>query len=580
MSQVNIPLPWIPRPYPDEVFGSWIGRIMMSNGAGQFRLFLSGFGGTQQGIVRLFEGPKKPGNGIEEILNALGTSYEQAALALTTLPYWASIHSAATAAPNHPGVPAVKCLIDDSARRPAGRSPKLMLPRWCSQCVAQDVQTHGEPFYHRSHQLPAVLVCHRHWEALTTSCVACGAIPVRVDFHDLVSLQLPVQCACGALYADQRRRIRFPSAYKRFVSLSVQLLEQPLLVEGYAKSRSAIYVALTRKRLTLGDAIRKWAKTIGEFREDGPNRLILGLPGNAHALTFHTSKPAMHGADLVAALCALTITHEDVVLDSGTAHVPADKRPRYAWDRMTVSRACRIFLESQAKDTNNCTTSRGFYWYLRIHAPKWLDEHTSFALRALPSVRQDRAVIVKHFADAQASRADKVYPALDRSVRARALIRDAVWYDAARERDLCKRAGLQTEQRRDADRADVEKIERACLALRQENSMPRVISVRRIAARANLPYNRARLVIERNSAVRQSCERLRKLQNFIRLAFSGRAARKSTDALTVDLVRNVARRWKSLSEKETEFVRLLIEAPQKAEDELEKMLCGQRSRFI
>jgi hypothetical protein len=58
MSQVNIPLPWIPRPYPDEVFGSWIGRIMMSNGAGQFRLFLSGFGGTQQGIVRLLEARK------------------------------------------------------------------------------------------------------------------------------------------------------------------------------------------------------------------------------------------------------------------------------------------------------------------------------------------------------------------------------------------------------------------------------------------------------------------------------------------------------------------------------------------
>ena len=46
------------------------------------------------------------------------------------------------------------------------RQPKSMYLRLCKSCWREDAQALGEPFWHRTHQLPGVLMCHRHGEPL------------------------------------------------------------------------------------------------------------------------------------------------------------------------------------------------------------------------------------------------------------------------------------------------------------------------------------------------------------------------------------------------------------------------------
>jgi hypothetical protein len=44
--------------------------------------------------------------------------------------------------------------------------PTLRLMRWCPDCWVADAKEHGEPYWHRSHQLEGISVCHQHKIAL------------------------------------------------------------------------------------------------------------------------------------------------------------------------------------------------------------------------------------------------------------------------------------------------------------------------------------------------------------------------------------------------------------------------------
>ncbi|WP_421212922.1 TniQ family protein [Aeromonas dhakensis] len=57
--------------------------------------------------------------------------------------------------------------------------------RWCSDCLVEDYETHGMPYYHRDHQLPGVFHCHRHQRGLSGRCTDCG-------FEATVLLKQPI----------------------------------------------------------------------------------------------------------------------------------------------------------------------------------------------------------------------------------------------------------------------------------------------------------------------------------------------------------------------------------------------------
>lgn len=76
----------------------------------------------------------------------------------------------------------------------AARAPKRF--QLCRQCHAEDLQRHGQAYWHRAHHLPGVLVCHLHGDALRESDVPFRpvgrnvhqAAPIAVDWGRLPPL--------------------------------------------------------------------------------------------------------------------------------------------------------------------------------------------------------------------------------------------------------------------------------------------------------------------------------------------------------------------------------------------------------
>lgn len=54
----------------------------------------------------------------------------------------------------------------------ASRATKISHLRYCSQCVSDDVQKHGFPYWHRIHQLPNIGICTEHQSFLYDSSVS------------------------------------------------------------------------------------------------------------------------------------------------------------------------------------------------------------------------------------------------------------------------------------------------------------------------------------------------------------------------------------------------------------------------
>lgn len=52
---------------------------------------------------------------------------------------------------------------------------EMAAPRFCPACVREDVGSLGQPYWHRMHQVPGVLVCHKHGARLVDRCPKCGA---------------------------------------------------------------------------------------------------------------------------------------------------------------------------------------------------------------------------------------------------------------------------------------------------------------------------------------------------------------------------------------------------------------------
>jgi len=62
----------------------------------------------------------------------------------------------------------------------------------CPVCVHEEMGRLGTAYWHRSHQLDGVVVCHRHCCNLISHCVHCGR-PVRADR----SIDMPCRCCLG-----------------------------------------------------------------------------------------------------------------------------------------------------------------------------------------------------------------------------------------------------------------------------------------------------------------------------------------------------------------------------------------------
>ncbi|MGE4448485.1 TnsD family Tn7-like transposition protein [Azospira sp. I09] len=89
--------------------------------------------------------------------------------------------------------------IQQLPKRIVGQSADIRL---CWDCLQEDLATHGEPYIHRSHQIPGVTVCWKHSTELLVTCPHCKCPfehPLKADL--ITHLWKP--CVCGHFIAQE-----------------------------------------------------------------------------------------------------------------------------------------------------------------------------------------------------------------------------------------------------------------------------------------------------------------------------------------------------------------------------------------
>lgn len=149
-------MPLLPRPYPDEVIGSVIARTCVRSGISLKRI-LTDIAGAQRSYNSFLVS-----TALQRIGVLSGTDPEELLLKHTMFPYAVAVMPQA-----------MRVALREKALRPTvgldclGSMTKnvshgVQYRRICPMCVAYDLSTYGESYWHRSHLLPAVWTCNIH----------------------------------------------------------------------------------------------------------------------------------------------------------------------------------------------------------------------------------------------------------------------------------------------------------------------------------------------------------------------------------------------------------------------------------
>jgi hypothetical protein len=107
---------------------------------------------------------------------------------------------------------------------------------YCGRCVRENIETHGEPYWHRLHQFPGIFVCPKHGITLTESDV--GIADVRNDCRPLLPSTGGAQLDFGPAIIEKMIALGFDAGW---------LLENADIL-GYYESTHACYDKWLRVR--------------------------------------------------------------------------------------------------------------------------------------------------------------------------------------------------------------------------------------------------------------------------------------------------------------------------------------------
>ena len=272
-------LPTLPNRLPDEWYPSFIYRLHL----------LGGLPTVERSVLAIFGQPLNLSHfaptGVAELAKRIPPSYglnTETFLAENTIfPYlrpFAFKNTPSEFQHNfvHDSPRATKNYLLPGRRAGLGKRE----PRFCVSCMSDDTEQWGFPYFHRSHQVPEVVVCVRHGVPLRSSCLECGSFawpPYR----------LWPAGSCRRCGADLQAQGSDPSvvftnilADLRIAQLITQFLDANLPLLDVATLHATYRVALKRNDfLTSRNALKvgEFAAAVSERFGDGYLE-ELGLP--------------------------------------------------------------------------------------------------------------------------------------------------------------------------------------------------------------------------------------------------------------------------------------------------------------
>lgn len=250
MTQLSLPLVTtllgFPVPFPDEPLYSLLARYHLGSGSA-FVTIKRVFG--RRGVVPTNALPW----GLDAIASNLPPGHPSTADSLllqhTLYPYFSPFLRAETASKMRALMLASEPEASSKLRfllgLPAGKILLPHVPRFCDQCAADDVRRHGQPYWHRVHQAPGVVVCPAHDASLRTRVRAAE----KAGRHELYLPPLTPTASCVVL-DGQAIGLR-----PREILARVARLTQALVNGDLPQNLRAALATAYRRKLTSEGAI-------------------------------------------------------------------------------------------------------------------------------------------------------------------------------------------------------------------------------------------------------------------------------------------------------------------------------------
>lgn len=393
-------IPYIPTAYPDETLGSLLTRLFLHNGIGIWRHIVNEGNLRRTDRNSSFHTIPAPDGGASRLLPTLGYSYEEMLHKLTVLPFWLAFNNATS--------PIGRISIDKNN----GSNTKLYLlrhprtplgSRFCPTCLQEDLESFGEPYLHRHHQLPVAIVCAKHGCWLRFTCPSCG-----ITVLPLVSASvrpLPLRCQCG----QDLRQAAMPKASARGHFLRLSQFAKNTLYEapspgGLEHTRSAIKSKLNIKSNNLTQTILDtFSKAYGSASEISTKYLFVHKQFDKQdiPLSLILASLRFRSPEYCALISATGMTFDEFK-NFAISNSPLSTNP-YTFTK----RSCPIVSIEEARSSLKYFSSQfstralskfqhihpKLYWLLRLYDEAWLQKQHPGLLPITPSIESDREKI-------------------------------------------------------------------------------------------------------------------------------------------------------------------------------------------
>lgn len=437
-------LPYQAEPFPDEIIGSWLARLRMVNGLGAWWPTLEAVSSGKRVPVALLDRSEVKGS-LGRLLSSLGMTRSQAELRLTTLPFWLALGAHAGGGGEQPDTgidqglgPVNGYTLFNVA---AGVTPTA---RFCPSCVRDDFHNQGWPYWHRTHQLPIVLVCHLHGSPLRDRCANCQRV-IAPWSKRLVDPLSPTCPFCSADLAEPSRVTDHPW-HANYLALA-RFAYEALHADPPFPANSTVHGAFKRhfRKLRLQDGVTLSGALERAF---GLRRIntYTATSKEAKAVLGLCRTPAVRvrsdrttAPTVAAAFVAVGLDYKAAlkVLLGDEEVIPSGRQPAAESVEIWTTETARAAVLDLERTCSTFTLKESLrhrprlYWYLRLKDLQWLAERIG-ALRKsrIPSIADDRSYLVRVMS--LDSSGDAPLASLrNRPEYIRARIRDSDWFEGA-----------------------------------------------------------------------------------------------------------------------------------------------------
>lgn len=425
-------IPYVPAAYPNETFGSLLTRLLLHNGKGLWRSLLEESGYGRRTVSSFYAIPVKDKR-LDFLLESLGYSYQEMLYQLTVLPFWLSFNNAIARK-----LQIQLNRVDGSNTQlySVGRRYALAGARFCPACLIDDVQTWGEPYLHRQHQLPVALVCAKHGEGLRLTCRACGITVLPFNRALLRPLSLRCQCSQDLSATTGARSARWQNFQRlsQFAESALFCTDAPWTVQ---QVRTVLQLKMNVKQRDFRrEALKLFESAYGPIQSSkSSSTLSLQLLDFEEVpLRLRMKFEEFHAPEFCALLSATGLTFEEFNFASTMVNATPELSTRVILRSFTIEQARsefeRLSLEYHERAAREFRRHhKRWYWLLRLRDSAWLRDRGFVSNMPIPSIAADRIEIIQRLRNCDCIR----YGLYGVSSWMRASIRDKPWLDARLE---------------------------------------------------------------------------------------------------------------------------------------------------